>query len=173
MDFKTYLKPHQRPKHKRQRDKQGPIPLPKILRQYSTSFKHSVTLGLKAEGRSKSSQNQHNRVLTKISQFLSHYNEDLLDLTVSRLEEYLNSVEENQEKFSYIKTIPGAIEFLMCVLSVPELWSRGIKRLYQGILNRSAIEKPPVQKAPLIPAEILEKALLHHIIPHMYGSVQV
>ena len=69
-------------------------------------------------------------------------------------------------KASYFAGLHGAISFLCAAVKLKNPWVEAVARAYEALLKRTACEKPAVRKAPMLPLDVLQKAIEHFIIAH-------
>ena len=145
----------------------GPLRLLNIFTQFDLSSKQIKYIKLVTAGRSRGTQDSYNRTLDRLNKYLKKNGSNILTLSEDSLLEYIVNLEETKAPFCHVSGLAGAIEFLCAALRQTNIWSASIERYYVAIIRRSASERKPRKKAPLLPLSVLKNAVATFITPFL------
>jgi hypothetical protein len=160
LDIKRHTRKLQKSSGGRPLEKRGELRFPTSLEDFVTEPKHRRKISLIASARCIATQKLHDTLLTKVKKFCkTEFNRGILTLTSEDLLDFLWECEEKKVKTSYVAGLAGAISFLVATMKIQDPWDAAVQRAYMGLHRRTACEKPPTRKAPMLPLWVLQRAV--------------
>jgi hypothetical protein len=174
LDKLKYLRDLQRPaSYKLPLEKRGVKTIPPTLAKYIFNPRQVRKVKLQAAAKGSGSQSNHERVFRNLENFLAIEKDSLKDLDSDKIIDYLDFLDDQSEKYNYVRLVKPAVKFLELALNLDPLWPADVQTAYQGLCKRAACEKPPLKKGRCLPLSVLENALRHHIIKDLKNPSRV
>lgn len=137
----------------------GPLRMLEVLKPYAADAKHAKRIMLAVAGRGKSTQDAHNRALTRLQNFCVSQGTNLLGVTATLLDDYLCELDDLNVSHGYAAGINGAVKCLVATLKIADPWSEDVSRCYEGLIRRSSCQKGLTKKAAMLPMSQLKAAI--------------